>query len=783
MFEDNTKSGMDLSDPDKRRIKRYESPIPANTEPKAAKKKQHGLDSDSMTQLHGRLLGFYQQEIDRQAENRRDMALDEDFYDNIQWDEADAAQLRERGQMPLVYNVIASAVNWVIGSEKRGRTDFKILPRRKEDGRSAERKTALVKYVDDVNRAQFHRSRAFEDTVKVGLGWLENGVQNDDDGEPVYARYESWRNMLWDSACTEMDLSDARYVFRTKWVDLDIARAMFPQRKGVVELSVDDSDTWGLEYSDEAMDQPEREREESDGMIAATQMKRERVRLIECWYRSPVQVQRLSGSDFGGEVYDPNDPIHAELLQAGEVVLADRVMMRMHCVVMTVTGMLYHGVSPYKHNRFPFTPIWAYRRGRDGLPYGMVRGLRDIQQDINKRASKALHILSTNKTIMDKGAVDDLAEFQDEISRPDAIIVKNPGKDLIINAERELSDAHLDMMSRSIAMVQQQSGVTDELMGKRTNATSGVAIQRRQEQGSMATAKLFDNLRFACQLQGELELSLIEQFFTEQKAFRITNMRGAPEFVTINDGMPENDIARTKADFVISESDWQVTMRQAAAEELMEMMTRLPPEVVMVMLDLVVESMDLPNREEIVKRIRQVTGQKDPDSDELTPEDIQKAQAQQKQQQMQEQMFMAELANKQADAQKKAADAQRAQVQSQHILSQLAGQNVATQKAALEAALAALSMPPAVPVADTILKESGFVSRTEGEATMAQAARAQEEEARFAQEQQAMAEQQAQEQQAIQQQAQAEQQAMQQQAPQQPGMPPQNPQQNTPPQQ
>lgn len=141
----------------------------------------HELDSEENERLHRRLLSYYQRELDRQADNRIQMAIDEDFYDNIQWSEQDAAELRERGQAPLVYNVIAQSVNWIIGSEKRGRTDFKILPRGKEDAKPAERKTQLLKYLSDVNRTPFHRSRAFEDCVKVGIGWLEDGIQHDDD--------------------------------------------------------------------------------------------------------------------------------------------------------------------------------------------------------------------------------------------------------------------------------------------------------------------------------------------------------------------------------------------------------------------------------------------------------------------------------------------------------------------------------------------------------------------------------------------------------------------------
>lgn len=757
-------------------------------------KKRHPLDSEKMEDQRDMLEALYETEIERQAENRRQQAIDEDFYDNIQWREEDAQILRDRGQVPLVYNVISSSINWVIGTEKRGRSDYKILPRRKDAGKPAERKTQLMKYLSDVNRSPFHRSRAFEDAVKVGIGWIESGVQNEDDGEPVYNRYESWRNILWDSASTEKDLSDCRYIFRTKWVDLDIAEAIFPDRKGILQASADGNHSYGLDTGgDEAMDSQEDSLNNySSGSAGINRHTRRRVRLIECWFRKPTKVKRLAGGEFTGEIYDEKDPApgHKEEVEAGRTTPVARTMMRTHVAIFCNTGMLYFHESPYRHNLFPFTPIWCYRRGRDGLPYGMIRNMRDMQEDINKRASKALHILSTNKVIMEEGAVDDLEEFADEISRPDAIIVKKQGKELTINAERDLAAPHLELMSRSIQMIQSLSGVTDENMGRATNATSGRAITARQEQGSMTTAGIFDNLRFAVQIDGEKNLSLIEQYFSDQKQFRITNMRGTPEYITINDGLPENDIIRTKADFVISDADWRASVRQAQNEELFALLQQLAPvapQVALVMLDLLVEGMDIAQREEIVKRIRQVTGMRDPDAEEMTPEEqqaeIAKQKAAQEQAELQKRDVMATIAGKEAKAQRDMVAAQKDMASidkiaadAKHVLASVAGLNVGSQKAALEAALAALSAPGAARVADTILGESGFVSRTEEEEAtskaVAQVQEQQQQQQQMEQEQAAQAQQQAeQEQAAMAQQEQAQQQQPQDPAQQQQGQP------------
>lgn len=708
------------------RKKPAESPVPQGADPEASEEKTRDvLDGPKMVAMHQRMVDLYTVELDRQADNRAEQAVEEDFYDNIQWSEEDAAALKERGQLPLVYNVVSTSIDWVTGTEKRTRTDFKVLPRRKEDGQPAQRKSELLKYLADVNRESFDISRAFVDTVKVGIGWIEGGYDSDAD-EPLYVRYESWRNMLWDTAAIELDLADARYVFRTKWLDVDVAQAIFPKRANLIEMSADDSEDYRAldSYGDEPMDSTEMEIEGSGSRLhqsASHGYQRQRVRIIEGWIRVPLRVKKLQGGTFSGEIYDPSSPGHAESLASGEAEIKERLTMRMHVGIFTTGGMLWFSESPYRHDHFPFTPVWGYRRGRDGMPYGMMRRIKDLQVDVNKRASKALHILSTNKVIMDDDALPDdvsLEEFMEEVARPDAVIRVKQGKKIDLNAERELAPAHLDLMSRSIGMIQQSSGVTDELMGRSTNAKSGIAIQRRQDQGGMTTYIFFDNLILAKQVHGEKQLSNVEQFMSERKQFRITNQRGKPQYVDINDGLPDNDVVRSKADFMIDTQAYQASLRQAAAMELLDLMGKLgpvAPEVVIVMLDLLVESLDIPNREEIVKRIRKVTGQADPDADEDTPEQQARQAAEAEQQQIQKEAIL-------ADIRKKLASAIKDEAAAEQTLAKIVGDKVSSQKSALEAALAAISVPTSVDVADHILAESGFTSRSDQLRAAAQAA-------------------------------------------------------------
>jgi hypothetical protein len=643
------------------------------------------LDSAAAHKEHSKIMSWYLLERDRQSTNRHEMALDQDFYDNLQWDPEDAAILKDRGQSPLVYNEVAPMVDWLIGTERRARVDWKVFPRTEDDVDMADTKTKVLKYVSDINRVPFTRSRAFADSVKVGVGWLDDGVRDDPTQDIIYSKYEDWRNVLWDSAAYDLDLSDARYVFRWRWVDEDIALMMFPDRKEQIHAACNDSGNREYDEDDatgfyDANSDPEHSgRLVAAGSYSRHDVRRSQIKLIECQYRKPTQVKIVADGPLKGQFVHEQDLAMQSNLQSSGASVIEKVMMRTHFAVFTEASMISMGASIYRHNRYSLTPIWCYRRGKDRLPYGAIRRVRDIQQDLNKRASKALFLMNTNQVIADEGAVDDWNTLRDEVDRPDGMIVKKSGKSIEIRRDSEMASGQINMMTLAQSTIQRASGISNENLGRQTNATSGLAIQARQLQGSVVTTEPFDNLRLAVQVQGEKQLSLTEQFYTDEKVVRLTGARGAVEWVKINtpelqpDGTTRylNDITATAADFVVAEQDYNGTMRQVMFEQLNQIAGRLAPEIALRLLRMAMEFSDLPNKDEIADQIRQLTGEQDPNK-EMTPE-----QAQQQEQQMQQQ---AEALQLQRETAMTALEEQRAKVklinaQAEKIMAELgAGQ-------------------------------------------------------------------------------------------------------------
>lgn len=682
----------------------------------------HRLESSAMRARFNKLQEWYDQEWKRQAANRFQQAIDCDYYDGLQWSEEDAQVLLERNQAPLVFNEVKPVADWVIGTERCTRIDFKVMGREKNDNDSAQAKTQLLKYLDDTNKSAFQRSHAFSDSIRAGVGWIELGVRGDTTEELLFKRHESWRNILYDSNDATRDLAEARYIFRWKYLDEDIAEAYFPDRLDVIRRAKTDglsvvADDDELFYLGARVTAPGQDYAgvsvgrftpiDNSTLAWST---RPRVKMIECWYRMPVMRRKFSGGSLKGSLFDSSNPEHIEMLRSGASTF-DKLEMEVRCAIFTSAGLVWEGPSPYTHGRLPFVPIWCYRRQRDNAPYGIIRQIRDPQDDLNKRSSKALWILSTNQVEMEESAVNDIDELRSEVARPDGIIVRNKNKELKIHRDNNLAVEHLNLMDRDANHIRNVAGVTSENLGRQTNADSGKAIVARQEQGGIVTAEVFDNLRYAVQLEGEISLAMVEQFYSMEKVIRVIGERGAAKYYEINKVDPDsgevlNDITASHADYVVSEQDFKSSLRQAMFESLFDIVGRLAqmnPDVALNLLDLVVEMADLPGRDELVQRIRKINGQRDPDTDP-TPEEMTATQAAEEEKKSLERLEVDRLRAELENLRAKTADTIAAAVK----------KGTETAYAAMQAAQVIAMMPAVAPIADSVMMEAGHRSPNPG---------------------------------------------------------------------
>jgi len=685
---------------------------------------------------HHVLMDLLEYEAERQAEERIQMQIDEDYYDHLQWRPEDARELMERGQAPLVFNESRQTIDWIAGTEKRMRKDYKILPREPDDEQGAELKTKIVKYLDDVNLTQWHRSKAFKQAATAGLSWIEEGVNPDPEQEIIYSGMEDWRNVYRDSHSRNLDMNiDARYLFRRRVIDLDYAIALLPGHaahlramSGRHDADEEGDGIWYLGQKLTGASETEWTMNSLAGFgERAAYMtrngyrdasRRQSVELLECWYRVPERVKVFAASPMQGKIVNPQDPMHAQAL-AERVPIYEAVKLRMRLQICTKLAPLLDMPSPYRHGRFLLTPIYGYRRARDGMAYGAMRGMRDIQDDLNKRRSKALFALSSNRMTLEKGAVDDIEEARREAARPDMALVVNVGKQ--IRFEKPMADfqGNLELAAQDSQLLRNAGGVTNENLGRNSAAQSGIAIERKQDQGSLTTSELFDNYLLAIRQAGKLRLSHIEQFWTEPKAIRIVGGRRPIEWLKVNTldpatGQMLNDVTAREADFIVDTQDYRSSMAQAALEQMFDLLGKIAvfaPQVVLNVLDLVVESAELKDKDEWVARIRKLTGQRDPGKP-MTPEEQQIEQVTVQKQQEQEQIATDSAKAGLAEIQAKV-DLLRAQIGKLDVEGTL--KKVEAVYSVLQAAQIVATVPHVTPAADEIAKSVGLRDENEGD--------------------------------------------------------------------
>lgn len=648
-----------------------------------------------------RRMSWFIGEVYRQSGNRAAMAKCERYYDQEQIELARRREIEARGQTPVQFDMITPEIDWYLGTERRLRIDYKIVPRRSLDlsaQMDAENKSAIMKWIDDANRTGYERSACWDDAMKAGMGWLEVFARKDDGQYTVGKQSVPWRHILHDSLNTRRRVQDMRFLFRMKPVDLDVAIMHFPSKRQELmkcaanASALQDLQTW-MSVPGAMIDLQtifgRSEQDPESSMPLDLFNTRQRVLLVECWSLEPF--------------YD-----------ASSASLNDPVRLRPMVSIMTEYDTILEAWSPYKHDRIPFVPYWAYLNKRTGLPYSPILRQLDKQDALNKAMSRALHDISVDQVHFTAAAIDEkvmtLEELRNELDDPGGMPIFAKGAlqngEVKIVKNTESAIAHGQFSDRLMASMQTSQSVNKISTGGGATAISGTALQQRDDQSQIRSAELWDNLVLAHEMEGELTLSTAEQFMNQPMVIPAKSPQGVPTMIQINTPRPDgsgfdNDITALKARYVIEETPWKSALSQSQFESFMLVLKDLAgpaPQVVVSLLDVAFQYADIPNKALVLERIRAVTGQQDP-SQRPTPQQIQQ---QQRNQIIADAQFKKILAELQADI--RVAGAKGDQLVADGWVKRLEALGLAA-----TVAVQVASNPILTPVTDQILATIGFV--------------------------------------------------------------------------
>ena len=563
-----------------------------------------------------------------------------DYVDGNQLDSDVLQKMQAIGMPPAIEPLVGPAITAVTGYEASKRTDWRVTPNGDKDGDDV---AAALNF--KLNEAERHSkadqacSDAFLTQAAVGIGWAEVAREKD----PFKFKYRCTvvhRNEIWwDMLDKDPMLPKARYLVRRRWTDSELVKLMFPSKAALImrvngrwtdqyEVTTDGGASTDLATS--YLDEKNWSIEEQEWRNAELG----RVCLFEVWYRRWVQVWVMKMPNGRVVEIDMKNQIHVAALASGAAVPESAIVSKMYVSFWLGPHKLHDGPTPYPHQYFPYVMFRYMIEDRAGTPYGLVKPMIYLQDNVNSATSKIRWGLSATRTIRTNGAVQMPDEqFRQQASRVDADIILDAQhmaqQGAIFKVERDfqLTEQQYKMLQDSRAGIDRVSMVSNSFKGREGTATSGAQETTQIEQSTMALSTLMTNFKTARTKIGDLLLSLlIEDMTGKQETVLI---RGTPpvadrEVVLNAPAVDEetgvkyltNDVSRTRMMVGLSDVPSTPSYRSQQAQSMSEAFKAMPQQYQIVALPHLMALMDVPNRDDIIKAIQEA-------KDQQTPEQIQ----------------------------------------------------------------------------------------------------------------------------------------------------------------
>lgn len=406
-----------------------------------------------------------------------------DYYDGRQLTASELAELRKRGQPDIIINRIQPKIDYLLGFEASSRTDPRCYPRTEKDEDAAEAATDALRFVEDSNALDQKFSNVWENMLVEGYGGLEIVVTDEQAGEFEAVEWD-WDRLFYDPHSRKPDFSDARYLGGVIWMDADEASAKWPEAADAIAFTLNEN-TASKTYDDRPWAR------------WVSGKSRNRVRIVQMYYKDGSGWKWCHFTK-GGK------------LAGGDVPFVDQKG-QSWCPMMLQSAYV----------------------NRDNERYGLVKIMIGPQDEINKRRSKALHMLTVKQVVMEDGAVDDVDILRQELAKPDGVIKRNPGFELEINRDDQNLQGHLNLLQEAKNEIE-LIGPNAAMLGKGQGDPSGRAILANQQGGQTELSRILDRHRSFKRRVYEGIWNLIRQYKTEEWWVRVTDDEKKAKFVGFN---------------------------------------------------------------------------------------------------------------------------------------------------------------------------------------------------------------------------------------------------------
>jgi hypothetical protein len=627
-------------------------------------------------------------EIAKQANSKSRAQAIEDtkFYlgdsDNgYQWPQNIANQRSTVEKRPcLTINITAQHVNQIVNTIRENPPTGKVMPVDDfSDKKTAEILSDLIRNTQSSSNADDIHNIAIEHAIAGGEGYWR--IVTEYESESSFDQVIKIKPILdpgmvyLDPFYKELDKSDREWGFvfedithdecKRLWPEQDVTSWQVDNAKGwVKEDTVRVADYYCIEYKDDVLYQL------PDG---------------EAEYKSVIPADVVAQLDL--------------LVESGE--LKTRKVKRKQWKLHKLVGNSDDPVdsTDWVGQSLPIIEVIGKEMIVDGevIKKGLVRDLKDPARMVNYAFSATVESIALQNKIPYIAAAEAIEGYEQKWDTANnqnlAYLPWNHIDDSgnpIPKPERQqgsvLPAAQIQLLQLSVEQMRAASGQQSANFGQKSEASSGIGIQRLKLQGEIATFHFLDALNRALKYEIRILLELIcsGKILDTKRVVRVMGIDGEASHATLDPQHPQayaeigvSDIQKIfnptigTYDVVIDTGPSYMTKRTEGAAQMAQI-AQGNPEIMQVAGDLIFKSMDVPYADEIGERMKKMLPPQlqDEQGQQEIPPQAQQAMKMAQDRIMQQdqviQQMQQELQTKQGEEQKQALDAQRAQLDSEN---------------------------------------------------------------------------------------------------------------------
>lgn len=566
---------------------------------------------------------------DAESDNRN-LFVDDIRFGRLgeQWPEKIRKDRETEFRPCLTNNVMPTFIRQVVNDSRQNRPQIKVKPvDSNSDPATARAIGGIIRNIENQSNAAVAYDTGIDNAASGGFGYWRIAVEYDyDDSFNKCLRIKAVPNPLsvyGDPNSTCADSSDWNRAFVT---DLMAKDAFAAQYKGA-----DPIDWEGSGY--DGLNAPWREDEQ--------------VLVCESWLREKMDRKILmlsSGDIVGAKEYETGRDYFDSI---GVTPTQERVSKSFKVTQKIMTGAEILKTTEWAGMYIPIIPIYGEEVNLEGKRYfrSLIRDAKDAQRMANYWDTNATELVALAPRVPyigEQGAFDADLNWKTANSKSHPYLQYKKGMQL---PQRQPIDSgpaagSITESMRATDKIKGIIGLYDASLGKKSNETSGIAINARKAEGDNSTFHFHDNQTRSIRHTGCILVDLIPKVYTGEQMMRILGEDNKETSIKIGqrpEGQPatppeptpeqimqgENpnvhpngygdqtgqpiehvfDLSIGKYDVVVDTGPSVTTQREQTAGEMMDLLKAFPQAAPFIG-DLLVDNLDWKHKDEIAKRLK-----------------------------------------------------------------------------------------------------------------------------------------------------------------------------------